>query len=410
MNAIDAHSFDILNPLVLGERCSLIAMSGATSTALAEGLGLFERQPALKPLLWHCVQSFYNRRPLNRQIPFSRHNEWKDTETPAAGDSLRKPLDELPQWPDLPEELDPSAGLFYVYVFLAGLPRIFDYHREKGISAEITLDTLSDMELWIEDYRDKHGKWGFDEQGWLARHFSGRIYKLGRLQFEMRRYGHDYHAFRARSDGRIEVVAGKGQRFRADGLLDGSDGYSDPGAWTAGLKITDSSISAHRIGPEGKAVREPINLSRENWDEILKHGDSVLAVHIPATGPMYPEECRNSFARAIPFFSEHFPSYVVRAFTCSTWLLDPQLEQVLDRNSNILRFLREWHLTPEPGADDSQTIERVFGLVSQDMQTWPRDTTLQRAMLRFMRAGGTWRMGAGLIFPDDVEHSVNRPR
>ena len=92
----------------------------------------------------------------------------------------------------------------------------------------------------------------------------------------------------------------------------------------------------------------------------------------------------------------------MNAVTCSSWLLDPQFEDWLKPESNIVRFLREWYLAPRPGANDGQTFERIFGGPVDDINTAPRDSSLRRAILDHMKAGGRWRSTASVIFPEDI--------
>lgn len=57
--------------------------------------------------------------------------------------------------------------------------------RKKGIPEEIVTDTLSDIALWADTHKALTGEAGLSETEWLERHLSGRLYKLGRLQFCM---------------------------------------------------------------------------------------------------------------------------------------------------------------------------------------------------------------------------------
>ena len=70
----------------------------------------------------------------------------------------------------------------------------------------------------------------------------------------------------------------------------------------------------------------------------LKKGDPVIAVHIPADGPMCADACNASFALAKEFFARYFPEYHYKAFTCHSWLLDPELKNLLGEDSNIIQF------------------------------------------------------------------------
>ena len=61
--------------------------------------------------------------------------------------------------------------------------QVKEAYEEKGISEDILYDTLRDLVIWTEVWSDVEGSLCLHEQGWLRRHLSLRIFKLGRLQF-----------------------------------------------------------------------------------------------------------------------------------------------------------------------------------------------------------------------------------
>ena len=71
---------------------------------------------------------------------------------------------------------------------------------------------------------------------------------------------------------------------------------------------------------------------------VLKHGDPVLYVHIPANGRLDPELVDESFLLAKEFFAKYFPEHNYKAFVCSSWLLDKNLKRILKPDSNIIAF------------------------------------------------------------------------
>ena len=79
----------------------------------------------------------------------------------------------------------PGPALQPALALLAQLPALRAQHAARGIPAAVTQATVRDMELWLRKYRHKHGTWGFDQAAWANSYFSGRLYALGRLQFEM---------------------------------------------------------------------------------------------------------------------------------------------------------------------------------------------------------------------------------
>lgn len=66
---------------------------------------------------------------------------------------------------------------------LDALPAMVAGHRARGLAAEISQATAGDLALWMREHRRRHGAWGLSEGGWLRHHLSGRLLRLGRLQF-----------------------------------------------------------------------------------------------------------------------------------------------------------------------------------------------------------------------------------
>ena len=121
------------------------------------------------------------------------------------------------------------------------------------------------------------------------------------------------------------------------------------------------------------------------------HGDGVLDVHIPETGlPLEPDACDASFARAREVYPDHHMAQ------CTSWLLDPQLAEALPPASNIVGFQRRFVLRDE-GREANDDVRRfVFHTYEQDLDKLTPRTTLERALVERMRAGGTWRAPTGV--------------
>jgi hypothetical protein len=93
-------------------------------------------------------------------------------------------LDGPPVFPELPDSAGPLRRYFPVYVFLAVLPHVQEFHRSHGISEEVSRRTLRDLGRYMAVHRQRFGIGGFDVVPWLMNHFRGTLYDLGRLQFE----------------------------------------------------------------------------------------------------------------------------------------------------------------------------------------------------------------------------------
>lgn len=125
-------------------------------------------------------------------------------------------------------------------------------------------------------------------------------------------------------------------------------------------------------------------------------GDPVISIHIPGhLGPMSPDACDESFARARPFFREHFPDEAPAIAVCHSWLLDHQLAAYLPATSNIIRFQKRFHKAYRPDPNNRPTLEFVFRTPDRTLDELPQRTTLERAVVRHLRDGKQWRGGVG---------------
>ncbi len=79
----------------------------------------------------------------------------------------------------------PEKGMETVFVlgFLADYA--LKINSERGIPREITVATLKDVNVWFKNYKTVTGKIGIGEFDWLWYHYTGQMFRLGRLQFHI---------------------------------------------------------------------------------------------------------------------------------------------------------------------------------------------------------------------------------
>ncbi len=316
------------------------------------------------------------------------------------------PWKNINRWPSLTEALREDTGMFYILVMLSGLPGMQAIYRAHSVPGEILRDTLSQLKSRITDYRGKHGNWGLNVQSlpWLMNHFHGKLYRLGRLQFQFGSFTHKLRAFRHRTSGTVVALSEGGVAYLADGQVNGEGRiYEATGAWTSQLIFTGEEIVGYPILPTGRVLGRKVRLSTAEWRQVLAPGDPILNIHIPGRSRMAYEPCGESFRAAVEFFPSHFPQKPFLSFCCRSWLLDSQLEQLLPPTSNLVRFQREVYLFPAL-SNDLHLLKVVFGCVPEDLNKAPGDTVLRRALLERLLGGGKLRASAGgcFLLPDDL--------
>lgn len=149
--------------------------------------------------------------------------DWICTEPSAVflAHACRSVLKRSQKWPQPKHE---RGGLFHAVVLLTLVDQIVEENGHRGIPEQVTLETLTDVEVWIRESKNWHPSlrdFGFFHHRWLQNHFSGRLHRLGRLQFEICEWDQPFFVMQEAESGRVVAMANAGQKFRHDGLPDG---------------------------------------------------------------------------------------------------------------------------------------------------------------------------------------------
>lgn len=356
-------NIEILNQERLIQWCERLGIPEAGTTPLIETAQVIISEPILSKIF----AEFYDKTILRGEW----HREWSP----------------LPMDPDVKEKLGNRYSLFYLLAYMAALPFVRREYTQRGISEEIFLATMHDIPYYYLETSDVHGHWCFDQFSWIWRHLTCRLFRLGRLQFMLAPFDWGVTAFRCRKNGEIILLSDPNVRLRPDGYAKGA-GAKPPGdiSWSAVYEERPDGWYGTPISPYGYAVQTPVFLSKQDWDLVLRKGDTILDIHIPRGKSLSTEECRESFASAYRFFGQQFPEERFVASYCHTWFFTPQLQKILPHTSSIVNFQREFYLFPHPGSPKF-LWNFVFGEKYPDPGAAPRDTSLRREVLDWLARG-----------------------
>lgn len=240
------------------------------------------------------------------------------------------------QWPDLGSAPDPRVRCAPVYAFIAATPALLAHHARLGVDRSVTAATLADVGRHIAKNRAMFGRVGLELPEWIALHYRGSLFEVGRLQYEPSRLG-------------------------------------DDGA------VTWYSHRAQRGLPE--------------W---LRAGAPSARLHIPETGPLDPAAVQDSLERAQPVLTA-VTGGGVPVVTCTSWLLDPQLREYLDADSNIIAFQDRFTLIDRGAPGDRDVFRFVFRRPRVEPDRVEAASRLQRAVLDLLARGRSWQVRTGWL-------------
>ena len=180
-----------------------------------------------------------------------------------------------------------------------------------------------------------------------------------------------------------------GRNLKRDRLLMGDGGLRTSGWLT--LHFRGALYQLGRLQFNRMTVRAP------HVADAFREGDPAIGVHIPESGPLTPAACEDSLAQASTFFARYFPDTPTRLAICTSWLLDPQLAEYLEPDSNIVGFQRRFTLVGEGYEGDADVLRFVFHRIAPNIDDLRQRTTLERAIVAHLKAGKHWRSRTGWL-------------
>jgi hypothetical protein len=294
-------------------------------------------------------------------------------------------------WP-IPMSLrDQEASLFRALVILSGTEIMEGSLAKRGLSEwqqfcrnEYLHATRMHFEL--------HGVYGLQNGSmwWLWPVFLGRVFRLGRLTYEIGFYASSWHVF-AHKDGSLLILAGDLEQRYDEGGLESINGIYQPTYRESGNQVVGNGFDGN-----GFYIPEPFALDLSVWSRVVKTGDPILSLHIPGDGKLDPDEVKASIKLAAQFFVRWFPDLPLRLVTCHSWLLNTQLSELLPSGSNILAF-QKWFTLALANPNNEALFSFVFDVPPCPLDQLLPKTEFQKRLLAYVCNGGMLRDGFGVF-------------
>ncbi len=122
-------------------------------------------------------------------------------------------------------------------------------------------------------------------------------------------------------------------------------------------------------------------------------GKPALSLHIPSDAQL--DRWQASWEMARPLLYRIFPEYENAPLFCRSWLLAPELQQLLPPGSRILAFQRTFRIRPLEVSTGGY-VRWVFKDTRLTPDQYPENTTLQRSLKAWLQTGGTLTDALGI--------------
>jgi len=185
-----------------------------------------------------------------------------------------------------------------------------------------------------------------------------------------------------------------------EGMALGARYFEDEeGSWQADVVETDTHWEGYPFDETGRVKKELVRLDKLEWAPVLQKGDTVVQLHIPASGKLDMAAVEDSLQQMRDFLAAYYPDYEYKAFACASWLLNPVLADLIGKESNIVRFGRLFRpLTMK--AHGNGVFYFIFKIPNNnfDLPSLPESTRLEKALKDYYLSGHAVHETNGYFF------------
>jgi hypothetical protein len=271
------------------------------------------------------------------------------------------------------------------------MPYCYEKLKERNLPEDIIIGVLRLPENGIFEYERRYGAPGFNYLGWFQLAIDGRLFRINRLEMEI---GAKFDAKACVfQNGKGEHIAlAHARSLHKSGFALGARNFEDSeGSWTAMVEETENAFVGYPYDAKGYVKSEKVTLKKSEWKKVIENGDPMVGVHIPGDGRLNDEDVENTIRETREFLAKYYPDYKYKAFGCGSWLMDPQLIDILGEESNIGKFCKRF--SSMAGSSDGNAVFHFVFLrpgkpgVDFSLEDLPENTRFEKALKKLYLEG-----------------------
>ncbi len=289
------------------------------------------------------------------------------------------------------------------FAFLCLVPSIvgtWGQLQARGLPQDVIDATVNQYEECLFVYRERFGELGMNKRYFdhLQGYVDHKFLNVGRLRYEISHL-HGVYLLKNKLDGKRVL-------FLADMPMNEAGLHRDApplleGGFDAFFREEETDFVGTPVWENGRCAADVMRLPKEEWEVLLRPGDTMLDVHIPGHLPLTVESCAESYARARELFEKCYPEISPKGFHCHSWMMAPELAEVLKPTSNLLAFQKPYLRYPVPTKGED-VLNFVFFLRFTTFADLPEDTSLQHALkAKYLKGEYLYEYGGVIPFEEE---------
>ena len=284
-----------------------------------------------------------------------------------------------------------------LFVLLPNVENMVALYQKRGL---IDIMDLDQIDSCISAVERRIGRVGMNRRyfDWLSKYFKCMLFQGGIFRVEVCTHRRPALVLRHCCTGRYEVMMTAGTFHRSGNVLGAAGCLDTDGSFEADFCETDDEYRGH-LAKDGLVSPQYVSLRKTEWEVYIKPGDDMLSLHIPKGARMTRESILSSVKAAREKAKECYPEYDIKAVGCYSWLLNPQLEEILGKDSHIGTFGSSFVRWPVK-TDGMDVFGFVFPQTHGGYHTLPENTRLERSLKKLYMDGGFILNTAGIIIEE----------
>jgi hypothetical protein len=292
-------------------------------------------------------------------------------------------------FPKAPEGQDPLGwDMCPLYPMLARIRETYEQMCTGKLPKDILEATFSGVNGSISASFRLAGRHAFIPLYflWCTTYSTGALYRLNNFTCELRSdIRLPIRAFQ-NAEGVLVLLADTGVKFHRNGRLLGAAGATDPeGAFTAEYRETEDCYEGYTVdGAKGLGSSAVLSLPKSQWTPIYTPGDVLVSLHIPKSQSFAPEALEEAFREVEDFFGSVLSERNAKGCVCVSWLLAPELQDILRPTANILGFQSRFVKFPSMSNGLEVFVfvfDRAISSLSEvNLEELPENTSLAKSL------------------------------
>jgi hypothetical protein len=290
----------------------------------------------------------------------------------------------------VPEPDGTLAGdLLQLFIHVPSIEAAYESYLRRGFDEETALSYMEGYHRNItHTAKNVNGRVSMIGMyfRWFCLYTKARIFRYMGFNFELHNWTLSY-VIKNKKTGEVLPLSKEAKYHRSGEVLGSAGAEDEEGSWEATFEETEDAFIGHPA-VNCKFTKEKATFSKSEWEMHLKPGDKVIGIHIPKNTDFSDENIHASFEGAKEIVKKGYADWNPKMLVCSSWLLCPDLEEMLKPDSRILAFGRRFIRFPRKGTGKSPFSFVFPQSFKGTYEELPEDTSLMRALKARYVGGG----------------------